>query len=92
MEKPSVHTLIEIAAAYRAAADVPLETTVSYRVFGDTKKLAQLRGSADITLSRFNAAMTWFAENWPEGHSLPKELAPWVAAPAPAPVSPMDVS
>ena len=92
MEKPSKTLLIATADAYREAAGLASDAVLSRRVFDDNKKLAQLRGSADITLSRFNAAMTWFAENWPEGHSLPKELAPWVAAPAPAPVSPMDVS
>lgn len=84
MEKPNKHILVAIADAYRAASGVPQESTVSYRVFGDTKKLTQLRGAADITVARYSAAMDWFVANWPEGHSLPRELAPWAVPAIPA--------
>lgn len=70
--------LIDVADAYRAAANLGGDVTVSNRVFGDGKKLAALRGDADITVGRFNAAMRWFAENWPTGHALPDALAPYV--------------
>lgn len=39
--------------------------TLSFRVFGDSKKLAALRDGADITVGRFNAALAWFDKNWP---------------------------
>lgn len=60
-----IHALIERADAYKAAAGLTDDTTVSYRVFSDTKKLTALRQGADITTRRFNAAMAWFDENWP---------------------------
>ncbi|SDL36591.1 hypothetical protein [Paracoccus chinensis] len=60
-----IHALLERADAYKAAAGIADDTTVSYRVFSDTKKLAALRQGADITVRRFNAAMAWFDENWP---------------------------
>ena len=60
-----VASLIARADAYKAASGVIDDSTVSYRVFGDTKKLAALRNGADLTTRRFNAAMTWFDENWP---------------------------
>lgn len=57
--------LLELADAYQRA--VPVEDkTLSFRVFGDSKKLAALRADADITTQRFNAAVQWFAANWPE--------------------------
>lgn len=58
-------TLIERADAYKAATGITEDTTVSHRVFGDTKKLGALRRGGDITVRRFNAAMAWFAANWP---------------------------
>ena len=79
---PSSQTLLAVADAFLEAEDAPSETTVSYRIFGDTKKIAQMRGGADLTLTRFNLAMRWFAQNWPSGLDLPSSLAPY------APVTP----
>lgn len=65
--------LLELADAYQRA--VPVEDkTLSFRVFGDSKKLAALRADADITTQRFNAAVGWFAENWPEGAAWPDAI------------------
>ncbi len=41
------------------------DTTLSFRIFGDSKKLGALRGEADITTGRFNDALKWFDEHWP---------------------------
>lgn len=76
--------LVRAADCYRGAAGGLSEKTLSYRMFRDSKKLAALRGSADITVGRFNAAMCWMAENWPEGHSVPPALRAYAAQ---APVS-----
>lgn len=62
----SIEALLARADAYKLAAGVDQDSTVSYRVFGDSKKLSALRSNADITVGRFNAAMRWFDENWPE--------------------------
>lgn len=70
----SIATLVGIADQFRSAAGGLSETTLSHRIFGDSKKLTALRGSADITVGRFNAAMRWMAENWPEGHERPEVL------------------
>lgn len=67
-------TLLSVADAYRDLVEIEKETTLSYRVFGDTKKLGGLRAGADITVSRFNLAMAWFAENWPDGARWPEAL------------------
>jgi hypothetical protein len=68
--------LLECADLYRALTGVE-EVTLSYRIFGDTKKLRALRDTAGITLDRFNAGMTWFATNWPEGANIPARLKPY---------------
>lgn len=71
--------IVRIADLYAAALGGLPEKTVSYRVFSDSKKLAMIRGGADITVGRYNMAMRWFAAFWPEGHSLPRELGPFLA-------------
>lgn len=70
----SIDTLIGIADAYKVAAGVTADTTVSHRVFGDTKKLAALRCGGDITTKRFHSAMCWFSEEWPAGKPVPAAL------------------
>lgn len=68
--------LLAVIDAYIAAESVP-DTTISYRVFKDTKKVAALRAGRDITTSRNAFALTWFSEHWP-----PQAVWPsWVARP-----------
>lgn len=74
-------TLIDVADAYKAAAGLTVDKTVSHRVFGDSKKLRSLRAGSDITVSRFNAAMLWFASNWPDGADLPAILSEFASGP-----------
>ena len=67
--------LLAVADAYKAATELP-DVTVSYRVFGDSKKLSGLRdGSADITLGRYNDAFHWFSSKWPENAEWPRTVA-----------------
>jgi hypothetical protein len=65
--------LLKLADAFQAAAPVP-DTTLSFRVFKDSKKLAALRTGSDITTGRFNDALTWFADNWPESAEWPSDV------------------
>lgn len=62
--------LLNLADEYQRVLSVE-DKTLSFRVFGDSKKLAALRTDADITTQRFNAAVRWFAENWPDGAAWP---------------------
>jgi len=66
-----IRQLLKVADAYLGALGLE-DKTLSFRVFGDSKKLAALRNGADITTSRFAAAMLWFAANWPEGVAWPE--------------------
>lgn len=61
----TINDLLSVAHAYQQSTG--LETTaVSWRVFGDSKKLGALEDGKDIQVKRFVAAMRWFASNWPE--------------------------
>ena len=66
--------------AYRALCPDLRESALSHRIFQDTKVIANLRGSADITLGRYEMALRWLASHWPDGHDLPPDLAQFVAA------------
>lgn len=77
----STQTLVDLADQFCIASGGMRETTLSHRMFGDSKKLSALRGASDITVGRFNAAMCWMAENWPEGHERPISLAAYISKP-----------
>lgn len=65
--------LLSVADAYKSALDIE-DTTVSARVFNDSKKLSALRSGADITVGRFNSAMQWFSVNWPDDALWPDDV------------------
>lgn len=66
------HLLI-LAKEYKRATGKE-DRTISSRVFGDSKKLTALKGGKDITIARFNAAILWFSDNWPEKAKWPKDI------------------
>lgn len=69
-----IDSLLSTARAYAAAEGLDL-SQVSWRVLGDTKKLPAIESGADIQVRRFEKAMNWFSENWPEGATWPAEVA-----------------
>jgi hypothetical protein len=78
----AIEQLLAVASAYEQATGLE-PTTVSWRVFGDSKKLAAIRAGADIQVRRHEKAMHWFAENWPEGAEWPEGiLRPDLTGPA----------
>jgi len=73
--------LLTVATAYAAAESVEFKT-VSWRVFGDSKKLEAIRdGGADIQVRRLEKAMSWFAARWPDHTPWPDDV-PRPASPA----------
>lgn len=62
--------LLDLADEYQRHDPVE-DKTLSFRVFGDSKKLSSLRTGSDLTTTRFNAAVLWFHEHWPEGAHWP---------------------
>lgn len=70
----AIAKLISLARLY--AADQELElTTVSWRLFGDSKKLGALIDGSDIQVRRHEQAMRWLSENWPETLTWPTDIA-----------------
>jgi hypothetical protein len=70
---PEIAHLLSVADAFKTAAGLE-DVTLSHRLFGDSKKLAALRGGADITVGRFNQSMVWLSENWPAGAKWPADV------------------
>jgi len=70
---PSIAYILTLARVYAEAEQIEIKT-VSWRVFGDGKKLDALEGGSDIQLGRYNAALQWFASNWPETAVWPTEV------------------
>jgi len=68
--------LLAVIDAYQAVEAVP-DTTISSRVFKDSKKVAALRAGRDITTNRNASALIWFSEHWPATAIWPT----WVARP-----------
>lgn len=66
----AIDQLLILARAYGDAAGIE-RSTVSWRVFGDTKKLAAIEAGADIQVRRQERAVAWFARNWPSGAEWP---------------------
>jgi hypothetical protein len=68
-----IEQILTLARAYASAEGVEL-STVSWRVFGDTKKLRALDEGGDLHTRRASAALAWFGENWPDGADWPQGI------------------
>ena len=66
----AIDHLLVAARAYGQAEGLDL-TTVSWRLFQDSKKLGALVDGADIQTRRLERAMAWLSGNWPEGAEWP---------------------
>ncbi|MCA0202972.1 MAG: hypothetical protein LCH92_01410 [Proteobacteria bacterium] len=62
--------LLTISDRFRELHGIERETTLSHRMFGDSKKLTQLRGNADLTVSRFRDSLDYLVAHWPPGERL----------------------
>jgi hypothetical protein len=86
-----ISDLIQLSDRWRAAAGLERESTLSHRIFGDTKILGRLRAGGEITVGRFNLALAWFDQHWPEGAEVPSLLQRYRESrpdrPPPAPAS-----
>jgi hypothetical protein len=69
----AIDDIMLLARRYADAERVETKT-VSWRVFGDSKKLDALEAGGDIQTKRSEAAIRWFSENWPEGADWPAEV------------------
>lgn len=62
--------LLKVIDAYQAATGLT-DSSISTYVFNDGKKVAHLRGGRGIDVRRFNYALHWFSNHWPEKTSWP---------------------
>jgi hypothetical protein len=69
----SIPALILVAEVYGQAAGLE-RTTVSWRLFGDSKKLDALINGSDIQTRRFEAALRWLSDNWPQSVEWPDQV------------------
>lgn len=69
----AIERLLLLARAYGGAENLE-PSTVSWRVFGDTKKLAALESGRDIQVKRLEAAIQWFSDHWPENADWPDSV------------------
>jgi hypothetical protein len=69
-----IEQLLTLSQAYQDATGKK-PTTVSWRMFGDSKKLGGLRNGGDIQVKRYEQAMAWLAENWPQNAPWPKKIS-----------------
>jgi hypothetical protein len=85
----AISHLLELARVYGEAEKIG-PSTVSWRVFGDTKKLGAIQSGADIQVRRLEKALHWFSDHWPEGAEWPEDVPrpdPEPQAPPPSPGS-----
>lgn len=75
----TVPYLLSLVDEFSRASGGVADKTLSYRLFGDSKKVAALRDGGDITLSRYNDALRWLADNWPQGADAPNSLVAMLA-------------
>lgn len=65
--------LIRLTNEYARAAGVGI-TTLSRRMFQDSKKLRAIQEGGDITTARYEDALGWLSSNWPEGGEWPADI------------------
>lgn len=58
--------LMMVADAYCKAKGLSL-SRVSTLIFNDGKRLDAIREGSDLYTGRFEQALVWFSEHWPEG-------------------------
>ena len=72
---------IKLAAAEYCRATGLATVTLSWRLFKDSKRLRSiLDKDGDLQTRRFETAMQWFSDNWPEGAAWPAGVARPAAA------------
>lgn len=69
----AIDQILSLAATYAKSLGVE-QSTVSWRAFGDTKKLKALTAGADIQVKRWELTLQWFSDNWPEGTDWPADV------------------
>ncbi len=75
----AINRLLLLASLYQEATALK-PVTLSWRLFGDSKKLGAIENGADIQVTRYERAVQWLSDNWPPNAVWPAD----VPRPAPA--------
>lgn len=70
----AIAQLLRLADEYGRATGLDV-TTVSWRLFGDSKKLTAIIGGADIQVRRLERVVSWLSANWPDSAEWPGDIA-----------------
>ncbi|MEZ0252868.1 MAG: hypothetical protein ACAH20_18195 [Methylobacteriaceae bacterium] len=63
----AIARFIAVTTAFREITGLKT-TALSWRLFGDSKKLGALEAGADIHVTRYEKALQWLSDNWPLEH------------------------
>lgn len=66
----AIERFLLVARAYRQLSGLKT-TALSWRLFGDSKKLGALESGADIQVTRYEKAMQWLSDHWPDTQDWP---------------------
>lgn len=69
----AIDQLIRVADEYGRTAKVD-DKTVSWRLFGDSKKLPAIKNGSDIQVRRLEKAMSFLSANWPADAVWPSDI------------------
>jgi hypothetical protein len=69
-----IDEFLALAREYGRAAGLD-DSTVSWRIFGDSKKLTAIINGADIQVRRYEKAVEWLSANWPVDAIWPVTIA-----------------
>ncbi|GJD63779.1 hypothetical protein [Methylobacterium frigidaeris] len=75
--------ILKLASLYGEALRLK-RTTVSWRLFQDTNKLDVIEGGRDLLLGRYERAMQFFSDHWPDSVAWPEGILRPPRSPAPA--------
>ncbi|MCC0807540.1 hypothetical protein FPV16_15100 [Methylobacterium sp. W2] len=67
----AIDRFLLVASAYRQLSGLKT-TALSWRLFGDSKKLGALESGADIQVTRYEKAMQWLSDHWPDPQGWPE--------------------
>lgn len=67
----AIKRLLTVIDKYLAATKLA-EKTISFRIFGDSKTINQLRTGADITTGRLEMALLYMSDKWPDKTRWPR--------------------
>ena len=69
----AIDRFLLVARTYRQISGLKT-TALSWRLFGDSKKLGALENGADIQVTRYEKALQWLSDHWPEPADWPADV------------------